>query len=119
MTRRSAGFRLGEAGSCCPGRRSETELAEDRLTNEAIEHLEAIVAYISAFNPAVAVRRGEPLLEVADSLAEFFERGRDVGDGRREMTTAWPYVLRYRVGGFGDYPAHRYGARDEYGELRA
>lgn len=37
------------------------------------------------------------LIEVADGLAEFSERGRDVGDGRREMTTVWPYVLRYRV----------------------
>ena len=34
---------------------------------------------------------------MADSLAEFPDRGRDVGDGRREMTTVRPYVLRYRV----------------------
>lgn len=66
-------------------------------TEEAIEHLDAIVAYISAFNPAAAVRLGERLIELADSLAEFSERGRDVGEGRREMTTVWPYVLRYRV----------------------
>lgn len=66
-------------------------------TEEAISHLEAIVTYISAFNPAAAARLGERLIEVADSLAEYSERGRDVGDGRREMTTVWPYVLRYRV----------------------
>jgi plasmid stabilization system protein ParE len=46
-------------------------------TEEAIEHLEAIVAYISAFNPAAAIRLGERLIAVADSLAEFSERGRD------------------------------------------
>ncbi len=66
-------------------------------TNEAIEHLEVILAYISAFNPTAAARIGERLIAVADSLAEYSERGRDVGEGRREMTTVWPYVLRYRV----------------------
>lgn len=53
--------------------------------------------YVEAFNPAAARRLGERLIEVADSLAEFPERGRDAGLGRREMTTVWPYVLRYRV----------------------
>lgn len=66
-------------------------------TEEAISHLEAIVAYISAFNPPAAARLGERLIEVADSLTEYSERGRDAGDGRREMTTVWPYILRYRV----------------------
>jgi toxin ParE1/3/4 len=66
-------------------------------TEAAIEHLEAIVAYIAAFNPAAAATLGERLVAVADSLAEYPERGRDAGEGRREMTTVWPYVLRYRV----------------------
>ena len=66
-------------------------------TDEAISHLEAIVAYVAAFNPAAAERLGERLIAVADSLTEYSERGRDVGYGRREMTTVWPYVLRYRV----------------------
>jgi toxin ParE1/3/4 len=39
----------------------------------------------------------ERLIMVADSLAEFPERGRDAGEGRREMTIVRPYVLRYRV----------------------
>ena len=68
-------------------------------TDEAIGHLEAIVAYIAAFNPAAATRFGERLIEVADSLANFPERGRDAGEGRREMTTVRPYVLRYRIEG--------------------
>jgi toxin ParE1/3/4 len=34
---------------------------------------------------------------VADSLAEFSDRGREAGEGRTEMTVVWPYVLRYRV----------------------
>ena len=66
-------------------------------TEEAIAHLEAIVAYVEAFNPAAAERLGQRLIAVADSLAEFSERGRDAGSGLREMTTVWPYILRYRV----------------------
>lgn len=66
-------------------------------TEEAVEHLEAIVTYISAFNPAAAARLADRLIELADSLAEFPDRGRDAGGGRREMTTIWPYILRYRV----------------------
>ena len=66
-------------------------------TDEAIAHLEAIVAYIAAFNPAAADRLGGRLLEAGDSLAEFSDRGREALDGTREMTIAWPYVLRYRV----------------------
>lgn len=37
------------------------------------------------------------MIELADSLAEFSERGRDAGNGRREMTIVRPYILRYRV----------------------
>lgn len=83
-------------------------------TNEAVEHLEAIVTYISAFNPAAASQLGERLIAVADSLAEFSERGRDAGEGRREMTSVWPYVLRYRVEGDAVIILRiRHGARDE------
>jgi plasmid stabilization system protein ParE len=68
-------------------------------TDEAVGNLEAIVTYISAFNPAAATRLAQRLIAVADSLGEFSERGREAGDGRREMTIVWPYVLRYRVEG--------------------
>ena len=68
-------------------------------TEAAVEHLEAIVTYISAFNPTAAGRLAERLIAVADSLAEFPDRGRAAGGGRREVTTVWPYVLRYRVEG--------------------
>jgi plasmid stabilization system protein ParE len=85
-------------------------------TDEAVEHLEAITAYIAAFNPAAAIRLGERLITVADSLTEFSERGRDAGEGRREMTTVWPYVLRYRVEGETVIVLRiRHGARDEEG----
>ena len=53
---------------------------------------------------------------VADSLAEFPDRGRDAGDGQREMTTVWPHVLRYRVTIDTVLVLRiRHGARDEEG----
>ena len=66
-------------------------------TDDAVGHLEAIVTYVAAFDPAAAARLAQKLIDVADSLAEFPDRGRDAGSGLREMTTVWPYILRYRV----------------------
>jgi plasmid stabilization system protein ParE len=86
-------------------------------TDEAVAHLEAIVEYIEAFNPGAARRLGERLIEVADSLAELSERGRDAGKGRRELTTVWPYVLRYRIEADRVVILRiRHGARDEEDE---
>jgi toxin ParE1/3/4 len=83
-------------------------------TDDAVANLEAIVTYISAFNPAAASALAERLIAVADSLAMFPHRGRDVGDGRREITTVWPYVLRYRVAGDAVVILRvRHGAQDE------
>ena len=44
-------------------------------TEEAVTNLEAIADYIAAFNPAAAERLALRLIEVADSLSEFSERG--------------------------------------------
>jgi addiction module RelE/StbE family toxin len=83
-------------------------------TDEAIEHLEAIVTYVSVYDLAAAERLGQRLIELADSLAEFPNRGRDAGDGRREMTIVPPYVLRYRVDGERVIILRiRHGAREE------
>lgn len=68
-------------------------------TEEAVEHLEAIVTYVSVYDPVAAERLAERLIALADSLAEFPDRGRDAGGGRREMTVVWPYTIRYRVQG--------------------
>lgn len=56
-------------------------------TDDAVESLEAIVTYVSVFNPAAAARIAGRSIEVADSLVEFPNRGRNAGDGRRKMTT--------------------------------
>jgi addiction module RelE/StbE family toxin len=83
-------------------------------TDDATSHVEAIVIYVSAFNPTAAQRLAKRLVALADSLADFPERGRDAGEGRREMTTVWPYVLRYRVEGERVVILRiRHGARDE------
>lgn len=68
-------------------------------TEDAVAHLEAIFAYVEAFDPAAARRLADKLIAVADSLAEFSQRGRPAGENLREMTTVWPYILRYRVEG--------------------
>ena len=66
-------------------------------TEEAVANLDSIADYISAFNPAAADRLAARLIEIADSLAEFPDRGREAGESRREMTIVWPYIIRYRV----------------------
>ena len=68
-------------------------------TDDAVVHLEAIIDYVSAFSPAAAARLAERLVRLADSLDSFPHRGREAGGGTREMTTVWPYILRYRVEG--------------------
>lgn len=68
-------------------------------TDQAVENLETIVTYIAAFNQEAAMRLAQRLLDLAESLTEFPDRGRDAGHGRREMTIVPPYILRYRVDG--------------------
>jgi len=75
-------------------------------TDNAVANLEAIVTYVTAFDPTAAGGFAARLIAVADSLASFPLRGRDVGDGRREMTTGWPVYPAVPGGrGRGDYPA--------------
>jgi toxin ParE1/3/4 len=66
-------------------------------SDEAIDNFDAIVSYIHAVNPAAAARIAERLLAVADSLAEFPNRGRTGPAGTREMTIVPPYIVRYKV----------------------
>ena len=88
-------------GSAKPRRGHASAIESRRIvwTDEAVDNLEAIVTYISAFNPAAAARLGERPIAVADSLAKFSERGRHAGEGGREMTVVWPDILRYRIEG--------------------
>ena len=66
-------------------------------SDRAIVELGEIVEYIEAFNPSAADKLAKRLLAVADSLANFPDRGRPSPFGSREMTNVPPYVMRYRV----------------------
>jgi toxin ParE1/3/4 len=65
----------------------------------AVETLQQIAEYIEIFDPDAAQRLAERIIFVADSLSEFPNRGREVGDNLREITTLSPYIIRYRVMG--------------------
>lgn len=66
-------------------------------TREALTNVELIRVYIHEFDPAAAGRMARRLIEAGDSLARFPNRGRSTGDGRRELVTIPPYIIRYRV----------------------
>jgi plasmid stabilization system protein ParE len=66
-------------------------------TVEARMNLAAIRTYINDFSPLAAQRFADRLVEVADSLGEFADRGRPIGNARRELTIVWPYIIRYEV----------------------
>jgi len=66
-------------------------------TPEAADNLDAIVTYVELFHPPAAKRLALRLIALADSLAIYPNRGRNVGNGWREMTIVPPYVMRYRV----------------------
>ena len=66
-------------------------------TPEAADNLDAIVTYVELFHAPAAERLAMRLIALADSLATYPNRGRAVGEGRREMVIVPPYVMRYRV----------------------
>jgi plasmid stabilization system protein ParE len=55
--------------------------------------------YLADFNPRAAQAVAAALIGAGDSLAILPDRGRPVGDGLRELTTVWPYVIRYEIDG--------------------
>ena len=99
MTRSSAGFGRGAPASVSRDPKSANSLRRIVWTDQAVENLETIVTYISAFNEVAAARLAERLIDMAESLSDFSHRGRDAGKGRREMTIVPPYILQYRVVG--------------------
>jgi toxin ParE1/3/4 len=66
----------------------------------ALGHLRFIRAYIAVFNPRAAQELADASFEAGSNLANFPHRGRIVpGTDRRELVTAYPYVIRYRIVG--------------------
>lgn len=66
---------------------------------DALRDLMEIQRYIAEFNPGAAERFFIRLKAAGDSLADFSERGRDSGRGRREHVLVKPYIIRYVVRG--------------------
>jgi plasmid stabilization system protein ParE len=67
-------------------------------SNTALAHLRFIRAYVEQFNPRAAHELADGLIAAGDSLAAFPHRGRLVpGTDRRELVTAYPYIIRYRI----------------------
>jgi toxin ParE1/3/4 len=64
-------------------------------TDEAIEGLEEVYAWIASDKPGAAGRVAEQLIAAADSLADFPQRGREIAPGLRQLTHLSPYLLRY------------------------
>ena len=68
-------------------------------TEPALGDLEKIRLYISEFNPIAAREAAARIIEAGNGLAFFPLRGRAVPNSRlREVTIAYPYIIRYRVG---------------------
>ena len=89
-------------------------MAEVVWTREAVTNVELIRAYIQQFDPGASRRVAERLIAAVDSLAQFPDRGRPVSDGRRELVTISPYLIRYRVSGDTVIVLRvRHGAREE------
>ena len=67
-----------------------------RWTPRAVGDLDAIHEHIANDRPMVAKRMKARLVEAADSLGLFPERGREAG-ASRELVVVNPYVIRYRI----------------------
>jgi plasmid stabilization system protein ParE len=64
-------------------------------TEEAVVHVEAILQRLYVSHPRMGEIVAKALFYCAQDLANFTERGSDVGGGRLERPAQWPYVLRY------------------------
>ena len=74
-------------------------MAQVIWTDAALANLDSIETYISQFNPQAARQMAMRLADAGASLSEQPDRGRSVGGRLREVTSVWPYIIRYRVSG--------------------
>ena len=69
-------------------------------TAAAARGVERAYNYLVEFNPHAAMYVAENLRDIANGLVNFPHRGRPVpGTNMREVMTAYPYVIRYRIAG--------------------
>ena len=82
-------------------------------TRRAAADVLTIRAYIGQFAPLAAQRMALRLEAAGDSLEHYPDRGRAISNGRRELVTVPPYLIRYRIKlGAVEIIAVRHGARD-------
>jgi addiction module RelE/StbE family toxin len=65
----------------------------------ALADLRGIRGYIDQFNPKAAQDLAARLIEAGNDLRDFPHRGRQVGEGLREWTLVYPYIIRYEIMG--------------------
>ena len=64
----------------------------------ALREVARATDYLMDFNPRAATELAEGLVLAGDSLAHFPHRGRRVPNSEmRELVTAYPYIIRYRI----------------------
>lgn len=69
-------------------------------TEAAARGIERAYDYIRDFNPRAAARVADTLRNEGNSLLQFPQRGRPVqGTTMRELVSAYPYIIRYRIAG--------------------
>ncbi|MEM1050932.1 MAG: type II toxin-antitoxin system RelE/ParE family toxin [Pseudomonadota bacterium] len=68
-------------------------------SQQAITNLELIRNYIHQFDPYAAERFATRLIDAAQSLQDYPERGRPGTFGKRELVIVRPYIIRYQYDG--------------------
>ena len=64
----------------------------------ALREVALATDYLMDFNPRAAMELAKGLLAAGDGLVDFPHRGRPVaGTDMRELVTAYPYIIRYRI----------------------
>ena len=69
-------------------------------TEPALDAIQQAYDYLYSFNPRAAMHVAVALIDAGNSLEHLPDRGRAVPrTAYRELVTAYPYVIRYRVAG--------------------
>jgi toxin ParE1/3/4 len=63
----------------------------------ALNEVQRIYDYVADLNPSAAGRLIQDLLAAGNGLELFPNRGRRITDMLRELTTIYPYIIRYEI----------------------
>lgn len=66
-------------------------------TFKALQNIDSIRSYIEQFSVLAAQQMAARLKASGESLVEFPSRGASISNGRRQLSTTPPYLIRYRV----------------------